>query len=248
MELDGKALVIGALMQHRDAGGRYQMCRYYTGEFQNGIFTEEDRGWFDFGGNCYAMQSFEHEGRRISIGWIADFYEEHLELENGACGSMTIPREMHIRGSRLYLTPVKEMESLKAECLYRGHGENVCLEEIHPNVYKAELEFENNIPFSVRLGGDTARKILLVYDEKGLHLETKGVKSEHVLFPAEVDKVEKLEIFTDRRTVEIYVNDGEAVGTKLFYDIRDSGCFILHTEMPACIKKVEIFRMKSIWE
>ncbi len=248
MELDGKALVIGALMHHHDFQGRYQMCRYYTGEFQNGVFTEENRGWFDFGSNCYAMQSFEHQGRRISIGWISDFYEEHLELEQGACGSMTIPREMHIQGNRLYLTPIKETESLKAESLYKGHGENVCLKEIHPNVYKAELEFEDNVLFSLQLGGDAKRKILLIHDELGLRLQTKGVKSEPVLFPAEVDKVEKLEIFTDRRTVEVYVNDGEAVGTKLFYDIKDSGCFILHAETPACVKNVEIFRMKSIWE
>ena len=59
--------------------------------------------------------------------------------------------------------------------------------------------------------------------------------------------MEKLEIFTDRRTVEVYVNDGEAVGTKLFYDISDQGCFILNTEAAEGLKRVEIFRMKSIW-
>ena len=90
------------------------MSRYYVGDFAEGVFTEESRGWFDFSSNCYAMQSFEHEGRRISIGWISDFYGEHLEVENGVCGSMTIPREMHIRDNRLYLTPVKEMEALKS--------------------------------------------------------------------------------------------------------------------------------------
>ncbi len=248
MELDGKYLVIGALMQHYDSQGRYQMCRYYVGNFKDGIFTEENRGWFDFGSNCYAMQSFVHEGRRISIGWISDFYGEHLELEHGACGSMTIPREMHIRNNKLYLTPIEEIQSLKAGDLYQGHGENVCLKGICPNTYKADLEFEENISFSIQLGGNEERKIMLIHDEKGLRLETTGVKSESVMFPAGIEQVEKLEIFVDRRTVEIYVNDGEAAGTKLFYDASDQGCFLLHTEAEENLKSVRVFRMESIWK
>ena len=247
IELDGKYVAVGALMHHYDSWGRYQMSRYYTGDFREGIFTQENSGWFDFGSNCYAVQSFEHEGRRICIGWVSDFYGEHLELEHGACGSMTIPREMHVRDNRLYLTPVKEMESLKAGLLYGGRGENICLEGISPNAYKAELEFENNIFFSIQLAGNDEKGMLLLYDEKGLRLKTQGVKSEHVMFPAEVEKVEKVEIFVDRRTTEVYVNDGEAAGTKLFYDTSDSGCFRLHAAMPECIKRAEVFRMESIW-
>ena len=88
----------------------------------------------------------------------------------------------------------------------------------------------------------------LINDEKGLRIKTHGVKSEHITFPADVKEVEKLEIFVDRRTAEIYVNDGEAAGTKLFYDTSDNGCFILHTDTPECIKRAEVFRMRSIWE
>ena len=89
---------------------------------------------------------------------------------------------------------------------------------------------------------------MLLNDEKGLRIKTYGVKSEHITFPAHVTRVEKLELFADRRTVEIYVNDGEAAGTKLFYDTSDAGCFILHTDASECIKRAEIFSMRSIWE
>lgn len=248
MELDGKYLAIGALMHHQDSFGRYQMSRYYVGDFAKGVFTEENRGWFDFGGNCYAMQSFEHEGRRICIGWISDFYGEHLEVENGVCGSMTIPREMHIRDNRLYLTPVKEIESLKSGLLYQGRREEVHLERITPNTYKAELEFSEDIPFIICLSENDGGRMQLVNDEKGLRIKTHGVKSEHITFPADVERVKKLEIFVDRRTTEVYVNDGEAAGTKLFYDTSDQGCFILHTDMPECIERAEVFSMRSIWE
>ena len=246
--LDGKYIAVGAWMHHYDNCGRYQMCRYYVGEFQDGVFTKENEGWFDFGSNCYAMQSFEHGGRRVSIGWVSDFYGEHLELEGGACGSMTLPREMHIRGNRLYLTPIKEVDSLKKGVVYQGRRENVCLEGICPNTYKAELEFAQDAPFSIQLGGDGECKIMLVNDREGLRLETQGVPSEHVQFPAGVDKVKSLEIFVDRRVVEVYVNGGEAVGTKVFYGASGSGCFILHTDTPECISKADIFCMESIWK
>ncbi len=96
MELDGKYLAVGALMCHHDPFGRYQMSRYYVGDFKEGIFTEENRGWFDFGSNCYAMQSFEHAGRRIGIGWISDFYGEHQEAENGAYVSIYMFRQFFL--------------------------------------------------------------------------------------------------------------------------------------------------------
>ena len=89
---------------------------------------------------------------------------------------------------------------------------------------------------------------MLVNDREGLRLETQGVPSEHVQFPAGVDKVKSLEIFVDRRVVEVYVNGGGAVGTKVFYGASGSGCFILHTDTPECISKADIFCMESIWK
>lgn len=60
-------------MCHRDEAGRYQMTRCYTGTFDGGRFKTEYQQWYDFGSNFYAVQSFEHSGRRIAIGWISDF-------------------------------------------------------------------------------------------------------------------------------------------------------------------------------
>ena len=51
--------------------------------------------WYEF----YAIQSFEHQGRRIAVGWIADNYEEHVEAEtalteqHGGClGELRVKR------------------------------------------------------------------------------------------------------------------------------------------------------------
>ena len=247
MELDGKYMAIGAWMEHRDECGRYQMSRYYTGNMRERKFEIESDGWFDFGSNCYAMQSFWHQGRRISIGWISDFYEEHVAHENGAYGSMTIPRELCIRNGKLYMTPVREILELKGELLYQGEGEKIRLPKIEGGAYRAHLNVSGNAYFTIRLGGDGVKSLSLVNDEDGLRIVTKGVKSEGICFRADVEEVRTLEIYVDRRVVEVYVNDGEAVGTKVFYTGSEDGCFELSTDTPECVGHSEVARMKSVW-
>lgn len=247
MELDGKYLALGAWMCHYDEQNRYQMSRYYIGEFENEQFRKESEGWFDFGSNCYAMQSFCHEGRRINIGWISDFYKEHLEWNGGAYGSMTIPREMHVRDGRLFLTPVEEIDLLEGEILYSGEKENINLNQIPGNTYRARITFNEETEFSILLGKDNEKEILLLNDKKGVRIQTRGVRSENILFKADVEKVEFLDIFVDHRVIEVYINEGEAVGTKLFYNTSESGCFMLNAEKQEAVKKAEISLMKSIW-
>lgn len=246
-ELDGKYVAIGAWMFHYDECGRYQMCRYYVGNWKNEALEVENDGWFDFGSNCYAMQTFEHNGRRISIGWVADFYHEYIPAENGANGSMTIPRELHIKDGRLFMNPVEEIYSLKDEMLYKGEQEAVCLEHIDGNSYYASIEFKQNTEFSILLGKDGERAIYLKNDTSGMRIQTVGVKSETIRFVADVTQVNKLEIFVDRRLVEVYVNDGEAVGTKIFYHSDNDGCFVMDQIDSDAIDHVEVYTMKAVW-
>ena len=247
MELDGKYLAIGAWMHHHDECGRLQMSRYYIGDFREQRLQVENSGWFDFGGNCYAMQSFEHGGRRINIGWVSDFYEEHIERENGAYGSMTLPRQLHIRNNKLYMKPVEEIEILKGKEIYFGEGECLQLHRIEGNAYRAKIHFSEDTEFAILVGKDGEKEISLLNDGQGLRIETKGVRSQGICFLADVEKAVSLEIYVDRRVVEVYVNDGEAVGTKLFYNSSTEGCFVLRTGRPENISKAEVCLMKGIW-
>lgn len=247
MELDGRFLALGAFMEHYDNCGRYQMSRYYIGDWQDQKLSTVKEGWFDFGSNCYAMQSFEHQGRRISIGWVSDFYGEHVEYRDGAYGSMTLPRQLHIRNDRLYVMPVEEVALLRGAILYQGGGENIVMPKIEGNAYRAKIQFTENTFFTILLGRDKERSISLIHDVKGLRIVTKGVKSEGIDFAADVEEVRDLEIYMDRRVVEVYVNEGEAVGTKVFYNTSQDGCFELCAMRVGNIERVELAMMKSIW-
>ncbi len=247
MELDGRYLAVGAFMEHYDSCGRYQMSRYYIGNWRDRKIEKVKEGWFDFGSNCYAMQSFVHQGRRISIGWVSDFYGEHVNYPDGVYGSMTIPRQLHIRNDRLYMTPVEEILSLKGEILYQGGGENIMMPKIEGNAYRATIKFSENTFFTILLGQDKDRSISLIHDLKGLRIVTKGVRSEGIDFAADVAEVRELEIYMDRRVAEVYVNGGEAVGTKVFYNTSQDGCFELCAMRVGNVERAELALMKSIW-
>ena len=60
-----------------------------------------------------------------------------------------------------------------------------------------------------------------------------------------VEKCRNAEIFVDGRTIEVYLNDGEDVGTRLFYNSNRQGIFCLNSEKDA---QVKICEMKSIWK
>lgn len=245
-EADGKYAALGAWMSHYDEQKRFQMSRYYIGDFVDEKLQVEHSGWLDFGSNFYAMQSFEHDGRRISIGWVNDPYGEHIEAENGAYGSMTIPREIHIKNNRLYMTPVSEIYSLKGEQIYKGEKPAV-LGDIQGNSYYASVKFSKDTDFTILLGEDGDKRIILQKEGEKTSIRTTNVKSEGIDFRADVGEVKELEIFVDRRVVEIYINRGEAVGTKVFYNSSKKGCFTMTAREEAAVEMVEVTQMQSIW-
>ena len=71
------------------------------------------------------------------------------------------------------------------------------------------------------------------------------VKSDKIQFVSSVEKCRNAEIFVDGRTIEVYLNDGEDVGTRLFYNSNRQGIFCLNSEKDA---QVKICEMKSIWK
>ena len=64
-------------------------------------------------------------------------------------------------------------------------------------------------------------------------------------FVSSVSECRNAEIFVDGRTIEVYLNDGEDVGTRLFYNSGRKGVFCLNSETEA---KVKVCEMSSIWK
>lgn len=246
-QIGDKYVAVGGLMAHKDRFGRLQGTRYYIGNFDNNELQVENTGLYDFGSDFYAVQSFEHEGRRIAIGWISDFYGEHINRKNGAFGSMSIPRELTIEENKLYIKPVKEIYDLFHEEIAFTAKENILIENIKGNSYYAKIELEADDEFEIILGEDKNKRISLNREGKEVEIKMKGTKSESVHFVSEIKAIKKIEIFVDRRVVEVFINDGEAAGTKLFYNINYDGSFKTKFKNPENVNKIQVYTMKSIW-
>lgn len=244
--LDNQYVVMGAWMHHHDECGRYQMTRYYIGDFKEESFSVKHSGWLDFGSNFYASQSFEHAGRRIMIGWISDFYNEHVLYPNGVYGSMSIPRELHIKNGRLYMEPVAEIYELLEETIYRGSDSKRSF-RIPGNSYYAKLELASDTDFEILLGKTEKSRIALQKKDGITELVVKGTKSENIRFVADVAEVTQVEIFVDRRVVEVFLNGGEAAGTKLFYNESCEGVFEISVGEKDAVEMMQIYTMRSIW-
>lgn len=246
-ELDGKFVAIGAWMSHYDEYGRYQMTRYYVGELKDSAMKVEHSEFLDFGSNYYAGQSFVHDGRRILIGWISDFYGEHIVEEGGAYGSMAIPRVLSVKDDQLYMEPVTEIYAQQAECLFAGRGQSAVIEQIEGNSYVAKISLKGDSDFSILIAEEEDRSLRLQRKDGQVELVTKGTATDKVRFPSHIENVRYIEIFMDRRSAEIYLNHGQSAGTKLFYTNSLQGVFKADFANPEEVENLELYTMKSIW-
>lgn len=244
--LDGKMVLTGAWMFYSDPERRFQPVHYHIGSFENNRFVEERRGLYDFAGNFYAVQSFEHEGRRIAIGWVSDFYNERCPEPDGANGSMAIPRELSVRNGTLYRKPIREIYGLMGRCFCDVAGQNLRLRHLNGNTYYARITFAEETDFDILLGKREGAEIRLKREGEALQIVTLGVKSHYVKFVTNLKRLEKLEIFVDHCLVEVFANDGEEAGTKLFCQEHD-GIFGAVFNREESVERIEIYEMKGIW-
>lgn len=245
--VDGCEVAVGAWMCHYDQEGRYQMTRCYIGSFDGNKFQVKREQWFDFGSNFYAVQSFAHEGRRIAIGWISDFLGEHRVEKNGAYGSFSLPREVHVKDGRLCLTPVRECyELLREKILKCADVTYVKRITIPGNSYYVHMSLDGDGDFSILLAQDGEDTLTL--EKKGRVTGFVSGKKEvrDVRFPADISCVKEIEIFVDRRVTEVFLNRGEAAGTKVFYQESRDGCFEARIS-GGSIRTLTVCQMESIW-
>jgi len=246
-QLDGKYIAMAGLMGYTDLHGRFQMTKYYVGQFENEKFKAEQTGWLDFGGNFYAAQSFAHDGKRFLIGWISDFYNEHIYRENGAYGSFGLPRILKVKENKLFMEPVPQVYGLIDKVLYRGCAEKVSVKAIEGNTYYAKITFRADTDFKITLVKDEERYIGLEKRGRSTEIVTYGAERSNIHFVADVTEVKFLEIFVDRRLTEVFINHGEAVGSKIFYTEKHDGEFEFAAEQEDALEEIEVAHMGSIW-
>lgn len=188
-------------------------------------FVEIDRG-FDF----YAPQTFEDsKGRRIMIGWmgVPDAVEhKNPTIENFWQHQLTIPRELVLKGDKVYQIPVKELEALRKdfkEIKDVSLLEEVTLELFQSNTFELKLDFENTTEFIIEF----RENCKLSFKEGLFKLELGKSGYGRDERAVEIKSVDKLQIFSDNSSLEIFLNDGEEVfTTRIYNDEVDKSLYI----------------------
>ncbi len=185
----------------------------------------------DFGFDSYAAacaNNLQDADKAILIAWMGLPDVSYPTDEEDWSGCLTLPRELTVRGRRLIQQPLPELKKLR--------DERIGTEPNEAGVFRlpeaAELELDCR-PGDVHLslfadeagqGGITidyneSRREILV-DRSGMKTRFNLSEGESRMRPLE-SSLFHLRIFIDRSSVEIFVNDGDAVFTSRIFPTKE---------------------------
>ncbi|KIF44800.1 sucrose-6-phosphate hydrolase [Vibrio owensii 47666-1] len=215
LEVDGRKVETFDVTYHL---GQFD---YPTASFEHGEGVLMDHG-FDF----YAPQTFEDEqGRRILFGWMGkpdEFESYQPTIELGWIHQMTCPRELILQNGRLLQKPSAELESL------RSQPQSFTNQSLRFYGLSSELLIED-VPAQLTI--DVAADLKLQVTPQGLATTRRNLKTGEWESKQWQGEVRHLQILRDHSSVEVFINQGEAVSTSRFFGQNAQGVgFVIESE------------------
>ena len=180
--------------------------------------------YLDYGFDFYAAQGAyisRADGgtdKGILIGWIGLPDNHYPTEEEDWEGSLSLPRELRIVDGKLKQTPIPAVLTLRGkEIEASGALPAACYMAVScpGGDFELNLYTKADGTGGLRMRYDAARKAVTV-DKRGLDRRFNEAVGEVLEMPLEAP-LEKLQIFIDRSSTEIFVGDGEAVFTAHTY-------------------------------
>ncbi len=217
-------------------GGTQNHNGYIMGRMDWDTLTFTPDGQFhvlDFGFDSYAAacaNNIEDTDKAVLIAWMGLPDVSYPTDEEDWAGCLTLPRELTVRGRRLIQQPLPSLKKLRGERAVLDSG-------VNPLPRACELELDCR-PGSVRLSLFTDSEgcggMTVTYDDvkKEISVDRSGMKNRFNLSEGEVrtrpleNGLTHLRIFVDSSSVEIFVNDGDAVFTSRVFPGEDEHFFI----------------------
>ncbi len=240
--LDGKWVLITSPQDMLPSGFEYHngngtLCLIGDYDRETEEFTEETDQSIDYGIDFYAPQTIlTPDGRRVMIGWMQnwDTCSYRRKHDEAWFGQMSLPRELSIRNGRLYQTPIRELEQMRANPV--SHTDvtvsgTVRLEGVRGRRIDMELTLrpaegcDLYRKFSVRFAQNESCYTSLGFRpaESVLKVDRKFSVSRRAIIHQRRSQVNhrggelKLRVILDRFSAEVFVNDGEQVMSVVLY-------------------------------
>ncbi|MBU3188072.1 glycoside hydrolase family 32 protein [Clostridium bowmanii] len=233
--LGGKEVLIVSPQYMKPQGNDYHNLHstiYMIGDLQinEGAFKFDEYYPIDYGFDFYAPQTIiDDKGRRILIAWM-DMWGSKMPTQDRGdnwAGAMTLPREIIFYEDRLIFKPIQEIIKYRKneykieDVLLIGEK----LLDITGESYEIIVIFEakNFSEFGIKLRVGEKEETVLSYnamskifsfnrDKSGIG--PKGIRNTELVLK---DNALKLQIFVDKCSVEVFINDGEKTMTARIY-------------------------------
>ena len=238
--LDGRQVLLVSPQEMDPEGlefhtGNGTVCLIGSCEPGSGDFVRQYVQAIDYGLDFYAPQTLRTaDGRRVMIAWMQNWASAGAKPSNCRWfGQMTLPRELSVRGGRLYQVPVRELERYRGKCVTYT-GVPVSGETSLPGVRGRVLDLTVTVRpdgsgpcrwFCIRVAKDGPYETLIRYRPGDGVLKLDRTRSglphdivhtrKFAVRPG--DGAIKLRIILDRFSVEVFVNDGEQAASTVIY-------------------------------
>ncbi|WP_404388179.1 glycoside hydrolase family 32 protein [Ligilactobacillus animalis] len=209
---------------------------YSTNTFEHGGFTELDHG-HDF----YATQTtLAPDGRRLVFGWMDMWESKFPEKADGWAGALTLLRELELKDDQLYMRPVKEAVQLRTAEISAWNKQVTEKTLLCENEHQAEIDLTLTTDQAFELAfTDQDKQVKLTFDQATHTFTLLNGDARYASIKPNSEL--KLQIFIDTSSLEIFINDGEAVFTERFYF--DNAPQVWLTAKAQCL--TQVYRLDS---
>jgi beta-fructofuranosidase len=223
-------------------------CQYYVGDYRNDRFFPNNHGRMTWVDNTYFAPEalVDGQGRQVMWSWLLD--NPSGEKAKGWSGVYGLPRTLWLgEDGRLRMRPVPELEVLRHHArswknITLADGGARLLEGVTGDACELELEISvgksKRCGVKVRAAPNGEEETLLYYDAEKRELVFDSTRSgkegrkvvERAPFTLKPGELLKLRVFVDKSVVEIYANDRQAIGRRVYPTRADSLGLILFAE------------------
>ena len=229
--------------------------QYFIGDFKSGSFIAHDTitRWIDQGADNYAGVTWsnipESDGRRIFIGWMSNWNYANVVPTDPWRSALTLPRELSLLKNNddwlLKSKPVNELETIiGTRSLFTGE---TSLKTQHPLI-----EFENQSgEFEFILSNDLNEFISVKVEQGVINIDRShsGKIDFHEKFgqvhrtDLKDIKLNRVAVYLDLSSMELFINDGALVMTELFFPNRPFN----KIKFKNSAQRFSVAPIKSIW-
>ncbi len=253
LEIDNEKAVIFSPQGIAPQGDLYNN-RFQSGYIIRGLYEKEKNSFIelDRGFEFYAPQTYTDEfGKKVLIAWMGmpDELEHPSKEKEDWIYSLTLPRSVEICEGKIFQRPHINLKKLRREKIQVEDIEiqgklDLKKYNIFGETYELIIHLENpSCNMEIELRKSEEEKTVFSFDANNkkaiLNRNNSGAGYKGIR-KCRLDKLEKIHIFVDRSSIEIFLNDGEEVFTGSIYPEEESRGIQINGENIK-ISKVEFY-------